>query len=294
MTSGVDYLPKKPLSFPCSLVKVFDLRTQSLLPYSQQFAPNPVSLQLFDESRSAFLVTSLFGASAVYSLQSGLVELQQASVRRAAFVSPVVRRSRERGDHRLGAQRVARRALRRLPPRRPPPLRAAPRLAGRSSLSLPSSQLSARGRPYPSPAGHAALPLALDSAPLGLLASRFPVSTPLASALASFPEDRVDVPRTRRVLDCAVGFAERFIVRRWSPIARAVCAGSSNCRCASCPTRFSPARAISSARSIRADSRALGRAEAQPVEPAAGRSRRGARGRRPRRSPRNCASKRCG
>ena len=133
--------------------------------------------KLFDESRSAFLVTSLFGASAVYSLQSGLVELQQASVRRAAFVSPVVRRSRERGDHRLGAQRVARRALRRLPPRRPPPLRAAPRLAGRSSLHLPSSQLSARGRPYPSPAGHAALPLALDSAPLGLLASRFPVST---------------------------------------------------------------------------------------------------------------------
>ena len=42
--------------------------------------PSPVSLQPLDESRGEFCVSNLFGATALYSLQSGLVELQQTSV----------------------------------------------------------------------------------------------------------------------------------------------------------------------------------------------------------------------
>ena len=125
---------KKAMSFPCSITKVFDLRTLEILPYSHQFLSYPIALQLIDESRSEFFLSNIFGVTSIYSLQNGLTELQQTSVFSLAALLFLVRQHRERNGHRCRDEFLARRSLRRLHSRRNPPQRAASRLESRFSL----------------------------------------------------------------------------------------------------------------------------------------------------------------
>ena len=94
---GIDYVSKKSLGVPNSIIKVFDARTLDILPYSHRFQPSITSLRVVDEPSDSFLVSDLHGDCAFYSLLNGLVETQQYQVPLPALSHPAPQRRRRNG-----------------------------------------------------------------------------------------------------------------------------------------------------------------------------------------------------
>ena len=80
MTLGLDHISKSAHQIPTSVVKVFDLRTMEILPYSHRFLSNPSCLCVSDERSDEFMLTDTMGYASFYQLTNGLVETQQLAV----------------------------------------------------------------------------------------------------------------------------------------------------------------------------------------------------------------------
>lgn len=80
VTLGIDHLSKSPHQIPTSIVKVFDIRTMEILPYSHRFPSNPSCLCATDHVNGEFLLTDSLGYGSFFQLGNGLVETQQLAV----------------------------------------------------------------------------------------------------------------------------------------------------------------------------------------------------------------------
>ena len=80
VTLGIDHLSKSPHQIPTSIVKVFDIRTMEILPYSHRFPSNPSCLCATDHVNGEFLLTDSLGYGSFFQLGNGLVETQQLTV----------------------------------------------------------------------------------------------------------------------------------------------------------------------------------------------------------------------